>query len=387
MQNPIFRIKTLVLLVSCFIFFAVLSISTDILAKDPKEQYKKIQRDIETRKEKIERTKKLEHSILGELERINKELNDIQVELKKYRIRLKETSTEIKKVESEVSVNKEKLQTQNEWLKRKLRVMQRYGYSGDVMIMLSTSEDLSQLFRRWRYIKALALYDHTMLESYKNTLKNLNEQENRLKQLHADLKKTEEKIQQNESEVSKMKHGKETLLASARNEKASHEIMLKELKESAKKLLEIIKKSEETISYSATGFHALRGRLPWPVIGKVILPYGTQKDPQFKIAVFRNGIHIKAEEDSNAKAVYKGKIAYSEWVKGYGQLVIINHGDGYHTLYANLSETFHKVGDIIKEQQPIGVVGESGTLTMTNLYFEIRYKGKPLDPLQWLKKR
>ncbi|GFP33869.1 hypothetical protein HKBW3S42_02208, partial [Candidatus Hakubella thermalkaliphila] len=100
----------------------------------------------------------------------------------------------IQKVEADISVNKVKLEKQTEWLKRKLRVMhmQRYGYLGDVVILLSTSEDIAQMMRKWRYIKELAEYNHKMLNSYKETIKNLAEQESHLKALHAELKKSEE---------------------------------------------------------------------------------------------------------------------------------------------------------------------------------------------------
>ena len=86
--------------------------------------------------------------------------------------------------------------------------MQKYGYSGDVVILLSTSEDIAQMMRRWRYIKELAGYDHKMLNEYKETIKNLAEQESRLKALHAELKKSEEKIQANEKAIAEKKKAK-----------------------------------------------------------------------------------------------------------------------------------------------------------------------------------
>jgi len=365
------------------IFFA----DTAFAAKDPKEEYKKIQKQIESQKEKIEKTKRAEHSVLEELDRTNKDLSHAQAELRKYVGKRKAAEDEIRKVEADISANKTKLGKQEEWLKRKLRVMQRHGYSGDVVILLSTSEDIAQLLRRWRYVKDLAGYDHKMLNSYKETIKNLAEQENRLKTLHAELKKSEEKIRANEKAIAEKKKGKEMLLSSVRKEKTSYENMLKELKESSQKLLEIIRRSEEAEAYAAKGFHNLKGKLAWPVSGKIAIPYGAQKDPQFNTPVFRNGIHIKAEDNTSAKAVHSGKVVFADWFKGYGKLVIINHGEGYHTLYANLSEIFYKVGDIIKVQEVIGKVGESGTLNAPGLYFEIRYKGKPLDPVQWLKRK
>lgn len=371
----------------CCLLSVILALPAIAYAEDPKDEYKKIQKDIEAHKEKVERAKKLEHSILEELDRANKDLSAVQAELRKYRAKRRDTEDDIRKVESENAANKAKLAKQAEWLKRKLRTMQKYGYSGDIVLLLSTSEDMAQLMRRWRYIKDVAMYDHKMLEGYKDTIKNLSEQETSLKSLYAELKKTEEGIQTNEWIISEKKKRKELLLSSVRKEKSSYENMLKELKEASNRLREIIRRSEEAESYAAKGFHGLKGKLPWPVNGKVIIPYGSQKDPQFNTPVFRNGVHIKTEDDSSAKAVHSGKVVFAEWFKGYGQLVIISHGEGYHTLYANLSEIFYAVGDIIKEQQVVGRVGESGTLNTSGMYFEIRYKGKPLDPMQWLKRR
>ena len=115
------------------------------------------------------------------------------------------------------------------------------------------------------------------LTAYKETIKNLAEQESRLKTLHAELKKSEEKIQANEKAIAEKKRGKEMLLSSVRKEKSSYEKMLKELKEASNRLMEIIRRSEEAEAYAAKGFHNLKGKLDWPVSGKVVIPYGAQK--------------------------------------------------------------------------------------------------------------
>jgi septal ring factor EnvC (AmiA/AmiB activator) len=118
----------------------------------------------------------------------------------------------------------------------------------------------------------------------------------------------------------------------------------------------------------------------------VAIKYGSQLDPVFNLPVFRSGVHIKAASAAPVKAVNQGKVVFADEFKGYGQMVILSHGDGYHTLYGNLSRIFTKNGSIIKEDQQLGEVGDSDALGSHGLYFEIRYRGKPLDPQQWLKK-
>ena len=210
--------------------------------------------------------------------------------------------------------------------------------------------------------------------------------------LKKELQHTKQKIQAEEGTLAKTMKRKETILASVKEQKTSHLRILKGLKEASNRILEIIRESERAAKrkgeiYAGKGFGKLKGKLPWPVAGKVAIPYGSQRDPQFNTPIFRSGTYIQASADSFAKAVSGGKVVFAEWFKGYGKMVIVNHGDGYHTLYASLSEIFTKVGDIIKRKQAIGRVGSSGIMNAPGLYFELRYKGKPLDPLQWLQRR
>jgi septal ring factor EnvC (AmiA/AmiB activator) len=130
----------------------------------------------------------------------------------------------------------------------------------------------------------------------------------------------------------------------------------------------------------------MKGKLSWPVSGKLAIRYGSQVDPVFNLPVFRSGIHIKSESGTSVKAVWSGRVVYAAEFKGYGKMVVISHGAGYHSLYGNLSKIFLRNDAIIKENEPVGEVGDSVAIGGSGLYFEIRYKGKPLDPQQWLRK-
>jgi septal ring factor EnvC (AmiA/AmiB activator) len=183
---------------------------------------------------------------------------------------------------------------------------------------------------------------------------------------------------------------KDKLLATIRSKRSTYEKTIKELEESSKKLQGVIRKlQKKSVPKSVTGkgIRASRGRLPWPVKGRVLIPFGKYKDPKFKITVFKNGVELGASPRETPKAVAGGRVVYADWFKGYGLLLIINHGNGYHSLYGNLSEIFHKTGDIINKYTAIGKVGTSRILNVPTLYFEMRYKGKPIDPAKWLKKK
>ena len=131
---------------------------------------------------------------------------------------------------------------------------------------------------------------------------------------------------------------------------------------------------------------SLRGKLKFPVEGKIITFFGEHEDQEFATVSFNKGIEITAQLGSPIKAVLKGTVIYSGWFKGYGNIIIIDHGAGLYTLSGHVSELLKPVGTPVKTGATIARVGDTGSLKGSNLYFEIRHHGQPLDPLEWLKK-
>ena len=124
--------------------------------------------------------------------------------------------------------------------------------------------------------------------------------------------------------------------------------------------------------------------MPWPVDGEILTRFGKYKDPEFNSIVIRNGIEIKAKPTDKPETVAGGRVVYAGRFEGYGNMVIIDQGDGYHSLYANLSKVSLKPGNIVAKGFEVGKIGKSKSLKIPALYFEIRYKGKPIDPGNWL---
>lgn len=352
-----------------------------------KKRYRAIQMQIKDQEEKLKRTKEVEDATLSALDETNKRLVQTRRQLGSYRARLDKTEKEIGGVTADISALRAKLERRRRWMSRKLRAMQRYGSHGDVVVALASSEDIAGLLRTWRYLEELAGYERAIIGEYRETLAVLDSKEAELVALKERLASEEADIAGAEAELAKEREKKRLILASVRRKKEAYEKMLRDLNEASGKLQKMIEEQERQKRFASKGFQKLRGSLPWPVEGRVALPYGSQKDPNFHTPVFRNGIYIASHTGDKARAVHGGRVEFADWFKGYGQLVIINHGGGYHSLYANLSEIFLKEGDIISDRADIGRVGESSITNEPSLYFEIRYKGKPLNPVQWLEKR
>ncbi len=121
-----------------------------------------------------------------------------------------------------------------------------------------------------------------------------------------------------------------------------------------------------------------------PVKGKIVSHFGPYKNTEFNVKNFRSGIDIKAGKGSPIRAVCVGQILYSSWFKGYGNMIIIDHGNNFYTLYAHAEELFKTEGDHVETGEVIATVGDTGSMTGPGLHFEVRHHGKPLDPVKWL---
>jgi murein hydrolase activator len=137
----------------------------------------------------------------------------------------------------------------------------------------------------------------------------------------------------------------------------------------------------------AVGLGRERGQLPWPTVGPVVAAFGREVHPRFGTEIVRRGIEIEAPEGAPVRAVYPGAVLYRGWLKGYGNLVILDHGQGYYTLYAHAAEVLADEGEQVKAGQAIARVGETGSAEGPRLYFEVRYQGRAEDPQLWLRKR
>jgi septal ring factor EnvC (AmiA/AmiB activator) len=129
---------------------------------------------------------------------------------------------------------------------------------------------------------------------------------------------------------------------------------------------------------------AFRGSLPWPLAGKVKVPFGRRKDAKFDTYTLHNGIEIDTPAETPVHAVHEATVVFADRFRGYGLMVVLDHGHKHHTLYAHLAEIAVQNGQRLPAGHVIGATGAG--LEGNGLYFEVRFQGKPEDPLDWLKR-
>lgn len=374
------------LIVSSALLLAASSLT--VYAADPEKKLLEIERELKAKKGKVEESIRKEKSILSTLQRIDLNIKSQEKELQQIADQITGIQVDILSLSKELTALKDKLSRKKTYLKERLRVLYRQHYGGYALILF-TAKDQQDLIRKSRYVSLIANHDATLIATYRNELRQLDEKKQRLEILRDKLDESRDAAAEKKKGLITERSRKDRILATIRSKRSTYEKAIRELETSSKELQEMIRKmKEQSIPGNVTGkgFRSLKGRLPWPVSGEVVAPFGQYKDPKFNITMFKNGIEIRTRPGDKPRAVAGGRVVYADWFKGYGLLLIIDHGDGYHSLYGNLSEIFHSTGAIISKGTVVGETGDARLMNFPTLYFEIRFKGKPVDPLEWLKK-
>ena len=136
-------------------------------------------------------------------------------------------------------------------------------------------------------------------------------------------------------------------------------------------------------SANSEAFGKLKGKLHWPTQGRVQDNFGKNRASGRKLT---NGVLIQADEGREVRSVAQGRVAYADWLRGYGMLLILDHGDGYMSLYGHNQAIYKELGEWVQAGEVIATVGKSGGENQSSLYFEIRHNGKPDNPLRWCRR-
>jgi murein hydrolase activator len=384
--------------------------------QESRDQLKEVERELGWERQKVKEARRKEESLSRELAALEDDLKNKTRLLKDLEAKLRGSSQRITKLSRDIDGTDTRLQRSRVLLRRRLRAMYKQGRMGYVGVLLS-AEDFSGAGRRLKYLSALAAQDQRLIKSYNSSLAELSQKRAEFAQYKKDVSEASGKAAATRNQIVEEQRKYRVLLAKVREDKAGHLATVKELEKSAKDLQALITKlqseeerqrrasraapkreasrgesvgkpPEESLDIRDDGrFERLRGKLPWPASGTLASTFGRQQHPRYNTVTFNRGIEITAPLGRDIVAVAEGTAIYADWFKGYGRLVILDHGSGYFTLYAHASDLLIRAGDAVSGGQVIAKVGDSGSLEGPQLYFELRHKGKPQDPLTWLRSR
>ncbi|WP_244369884.1 murein hydrolase activator EnvC family protein [Pseudoalteromonas xiamenensis] len=141
-------------------------------------------------------------------------------------------------------------------------------------------------------------------------------------------------------------------------------------------------KAQTAQSQEMVGLNNAKGKLPWPVTGRIGNRFGAKKHTGLNW----NGVLIQANEGSNVTSIRQGQVVFADWLNGYGWVIVVDHGEGFMSLYGHAQTLLRDVGDLVQSGEPIAKVGQSGGQQNPGLYFEIRHKGRAVNPIEWCRK-
>ena len=284
----------------------------------------------------------------------------------------------------------EKIKTNEAYISKRLVALYKLYWLGKINV-LASADSTFEIFQRENALEKILAHDEDKqkkLIENKAKVKNLLDIMNNKKKEKINL---EQELIKQINVISLEKEKRSELLADIRNKKSLGIAAIESLKNSANELDQTMKAlSIEFKQFKQVkktkDFTSFKGLLNMPVKGKIISFFGPYKNTKFNVKNFRSGIDIKADRGEPIHAVCDGLIIYSSWFKGYGNMIVIAHGENYYSVYAHIEELFKTKGDKVEKDEVVATVGDTGSMVGSGLYFELRHHGKPMNPLEWLKK-
>ena len=360
--------------------------------KTVEDQAEKIADEIKKSMDKVDEFTLRETSVIDYLNGIDRDIYFLRGKVRGIKSELSSLKPKIARQRESLEILKQKLTISERYAKARLVALYKFNCLGSLRMMAS-AESLNEFFQQKMALQRFLANDQRAMEVF---VRDKNRVLKALKRFNSQKKKKRDLEYSLSNEIVEMlnvKGRKASLLEKIRMEKAYHLASIKSLNRAATDLsakIESIKSDEKEAARKADadkmGFTDHKGLLEMPVKGKIINQFGLYKSTEFNIENFRRGIDIKSDMGEPIHAVFQGRVLYSRWFKGYGNIIIIDHGKGYYTLYAHLEKLHKKKGDDVSTGEVIATVGDSGSIVGAALYFEVRHHGKPIDPMQWIKR-
>jgi septal ring factor EnvC (AmiA/AmiB activator) len=306
--------------------------------------------------------------------------------------KLRKKDQEIESINAQIARLRDGVQVRQEAILARLRVQYMEGRFGHWKPLLA-SDSYGDFQRRVRYLSAVSTRDYGLIETFKTDLANMQEAERQREAARLGMVAYKRSTERHLDEIKAVKKEKKLYLTKLTHEKESYERALQELERSAARIDSLLRELEQRRRAAAARPPSgslpkgVKGGLPWPAEGSVLTYFGRQKHPTFNTYVQRKGIEIRTLEGSAIHAVMSGTVVYADWLKGYGLVIILDHANGFFSLYAHASKILTSVGAVVTSGQAIGETGDTGMTGENTLYFELREGTEPVDPLLWLARR
>jgi septal ring factor EnvC (AmiA/AmiB activator) len=355
-----------------------------------RRQAVQLDRQITQRQAEVVEITAMERATLAELDAVEQRLSQAQTALVGLQARMKRlTEAILENDQAIMTLTSESRQVQAK-AARRLKALYKLHWIGRLQVLASAAT-VSDLIIREKALRRILAADEATLGKFYQQRQALETRKRERSEQQRHQAALEAELETRLRETATERDQRQRILAAIRDRKALELASLEALHKAAARLDQAIEHlSQDPVAGQAatvspdSPFHARKGLLRMPVSGRIIHFFGPYRNPRFNVINVRGGIDIRAEKGEPIRAVHGGRVLYASWFKGYGNMMIIDHGDAYYTVYAHAEEMFKTIGALVETGEVIATVGDSGSLDGALLHFEVRHRGKPQDPLGWL---
>ena len=371
--------------------FAIGSVSAELSDEQREEkaqELRQLKKRINKLRDELNQVRSKHDKARAELQETESRIGSLVQNLRKLSTRLANQKRRLSKLENDRKTYRTDVNQQRALLEEQIHAAYVIGRQ-EYMKLLLNQENPATMGRAVTYYSYFNKARSNRINRAFDSLKKLESVERSIHRETNTLKELQKQKRRDKAALENTIRARQLLVANLKTQMLSKGEQLGHLVENERqleKVLNVIRKMLADIPAEAgkkRPFSRLRGKLTWPVVGKVRKLFGRKRAGG---QVSWNGVLIRAREGNNVRAVARGRVAYADWLRGYGLLVILDHGDGYMSLYGHNQSLYKETGDWVEANEVIAAVGKSGGQQSSGLYFEIRHNGKPSNPVKWCRK-
>ncbi len=372
----------------------------DAQIKQQEREFEKIQKQISQNQKKLTETAKREKSVANQLNALSQKITVTQQRVNIVSLKMQKVKKNIFTLDADIKKMNKDIAAAQEILKKRMVNIYKYGGVAEFNLLMSSRGAEDALANSYLLGK-IAEQDKKLIDYLTNEKRKLTMTQEELRKEHSTLKDQNADLAKRNKELKSAADERNAVLAKVRKDKKLFLAEQEELQRASEEMQAAIKKllqQKQKLKAQAdaakrkqgkpvapTPVYYKGGRFAWPIQGKITSQFGTRVHPVFKTKITHTGLDIAAPKGTPIKAADPGEVLYTGWMRGYGQVVIIDHGANLTTVYAHMSKIETSENAKVTRQTVIGRVGATGVATGNHLHFEVRVNGDAVNPMKYLK--
>lgn len=381
-MNPLLRL--------CVLVCALLLAGVPALARsdaDPattKRELDQVKKRIDQLQKTINSTRSQRSSAENALKKVEQNIGNTRRKLRDVQSQQNQAQAQLAKLEAEQKALRAAIERQREAMRADIVAAYRSGRQEYLKLVLNQEEPerLSRLMKYYDYFRAARLQ---RLNTFNQTLADIASNESQIAERMTELDSLRSDLEAEQARLQQSQKERKSLLAKLDSSLKGHTAQVGQLKANQSELEKVLRAVQQSLAdlphhLGNQPFASLKGKLKWPSRGRLLHRYGSQREQG---ALRWNGVLLGSPAGSAVHAVHHGRVVFADWMRGFGNLIIVDHGGGYMSLYGHNDSLLKSPGDWVRGGETIATSGNSGGQTQAGLYFEIRHKGNPVNPAIW----